>query len=162
VGIMANAFAQITAAGAQHSKELFEINKAAGIANAITSTYQGAAKALEWGWPMGPIFAGLITADGMAKVKAIQSQQFSGGGGAAPSSSAGGGVPSTQPAARAGGGVPSTQPAARAGGQQQQQQEPQRIFVEFAGDDDKRVSLREMRQNIRQLKDENPDSELVF
>ena len=77
---------QITAGVAQHNRTLFEINKVAAIGNAIISTLEGAAKALEWGWPMGPIFAGLMYASGMARVAAIISTQYgSGGAGSAPS-----------------------------------------------------------------------------
>jgi hypothetical protein len=86
--------AQITAAGAQHNKTLFNLNKVAGIANAIMSTYQGAAKALEWGFPLGPIFAGIIVASGLAQVAAIKSTQF-GGGTSAPSIGFGAAVPTT-------------------------------------------------------------------
>lgn len=64
------------------SRKMFEIGKAAGIANAVISTYQGAAKALELGWPLGPIAAAAITANGFAQVSAIRSQSFGGGGGA--------------------------------------------------------------------------------
>jgi hypothetical protein len=60
---------------------MFKLNKIAAISNAIVSTYQGMTKALEWGWPMGPIFAGLIGAAGFANVQAIRSQSFQGGGG---------------------------------------------------------------------------------
>lgn len=38
----------------------------------------------------------------------------------------------------------------------------QRIYVEFEGDDDQRVPLREFRQQIRRIKEENPDAEVVF
>jgi hypothetical protein len=75
--------AQVTAAGAQHNKDLFELNKIANIANAVMSTYSGATKALEWGWPLGPIFAGIITAAGIANVAAISRTQFQGGAPAA-------------------------------------------------------------------------------
>lgn len=76
--------ANITAAGAQHDKKLFELNKVAGIANAIVSTYTGASAALKWGWPLGPVFAGIIIAAGLANVRAISSAKF-GGGTSAPS-----------------------------------------------------------------------------
>ena len=145
VGIMSNAFAQITAAGAQHNKKMFEMNKAAGIANAIVSTYQGMAKALEWGWPMGPIFAGLIGASGFAKVSAIQSQSFSGSGGAAPSASAGGGVPAVQDVGR----------------QQQQDsgaQQTQEIIVDMRGSrsDDESVIGRVIEEIDERVRDGMP------
>ena len=63
------------------NRKMFEIGKAAGIANAVVSTYTGAAKALELGWPVGPIAAAAITAKGFAQVSAIRSTSFGGGGG---------------------------------------------------------------------------------
>lgn len=81
VNTLSNAFAQITAAGATENKKLFKLNKAAAIGNALVSTYQGMAKALEWGYPMGPIFAAVIGAAGFAQVQSIRSQSFQGGGG---------------------------------------------------------------------------------
>lgn len=84
--------ANITAAGAQHDKRLFELNKVAGIANAIVSTYTGASAALKWGWPLGPIFAGVIIAAGLANVRAIASAKF-GGGTSAPSIGGGSATP---------------------------------------------------------------------
>ena len=71
----------ITAEGAKHSKKMFELNKKAAMANVIVSTAMGAAKALEWGWPLGPIFAGLIVANGLAQLKTIRNQSFNGGAG---------------------------------------------------------------------------------
>jgi len=65
--------------GNKGSRRMFELNKIAGIAEATISTYRGAAKALELGWPMGPIAAAAITAQGLAQVASIQSQTFSGG-----------------------------------------------------------------------------------
>lgn len=88
-GMAVDAFGQILNAFSGNSRKIFEIQKAAGIANAIVSTYTGASKALELGWPLGPIAAAAITAKGFAQVAAIKSQSFGGGGGS--SSSAGGG-----------------------------------------------------------------------
>lgn len=93
VGIYAGAFSSITAIGAQHSKTMFEANKAAGIAEATVSTYVAAAKALaELGPIAGPIAATAITAMGLAQVAAISSTTFVGGGGGTTPSLAGGGV----------------------------------------------------------------------
>lgn len=69
------------------SRKMFEIGKVAGIANATVSTLTGAAKALELGWPLGPIAAGAIALNGFAKVQAIQSQSFGGSGGASAAAS---------------------------------------------------------------------------
>lgn len=48
-----------------------EAGKAAGLASAMISTYTAAAKALEVGPIMGPIFAAIITAQGLAQVAKI-------------------------------------------------------------------------------------------
>jgi uncharacterized protein with PIN domain len=94
VGILSSAFADITQVAGRENRKLFEVNKAAGIANAIVATYQGAAEALKLGWPLGPIAAGAITASGLAQVSSIKSASF--GGGAAPSvSSTSAGLPTT-------------------------------------------------------------------
>lgn len=95
--------ADMTAGVARENKAMFNLNKIAGIANATVSTFQGMAKALEWGFPLGPIFAGVIGAAGFAQVKAIASQQFGSGGGAAPSLA--GGTPAT-PVTPVSGGTP--------------------------------------------------------
>src|SRR5690606_219290 len=85
VKTVAGYMTEMTAGLAQHSKTMFEVNKAAGIANAVVATYQGMAEALKLGWPLGPIAAAAIGAQGFAQVAAIKSQSFSGAGGAAPS-----------------------------------------------------------------------------
>jgi hypothetical protein len=68
------------------SRKLFEIGKAAAIAQSIVATYQGMSEALKLGWPLGPIAAASIGAQGFAQVASIKSQSFgsSGGGAAAP------------------------------------------------------------------------------
>lgn len=73
---------------AGQSKTLFKINQIAGIANAVVSTAQGAAKALELGFPLGLIAAAAITAAGVAQIQTIRSASFEGGGGG----SSGGGL----------------------------------------------------------------------
>jgi hypothetical protein len=80
------------------SRKMFEIGKAAAIANATISTLTGASKALELGWPLGPIAATAIAANGFAKVAAIKSQSFGGGGGS-------GGASNTASATAGGQGV---------------------------------------------------------
>ncbi len=86
--------AQITAGASQHNKTMFQLNQLAGASNAIVSAHVGATKAMEWGWPLGPIFAGIIWAAAIANVNAIRSAKF-GGGTSAPSIGAGGAVPTT-------------------------------------------------------------------
>jgi len=63
-----------------HSRKMFEIGKAAAIANAIVSTALGVTKAMEIpfiGWAMAP----LVAAAGIAQIQAIRSTTFGGGGG---------------------------------------------------------------------------------
>ena len=62
-----------------HSRKMFEIGKAAAIANAIVSTALGVTKAMEIpfiGWAMAP----LVAAAGIAQIQAIKSTTFGGGG----------------------------------------------------------------------------------
>ena len=87
---VSGALMDMTASAATESRTMFEINKAASIANAVIGTLTGATKALEWGFPMGPIFAGVIAAAGAINIGKIASTSF-GGGGAGSVGSAGGG-----------------------------------------------------------------------
>ena len=65
----------------KHSKKLFAIQKAAGIANALVSTYQGAAKSMSaYPFPLNVGMAAASVASGMAQVAAIRAQSFDGGG----------------------------------------------------------------------------------
>lgn len=89
---MAGLLESLTASTAQKSREMFEINKIASMANAIVSTFEGANKALAMG-PWGIPLAGVIIAAGLANVANIASTHF--GSGAAPS--AGGGGPGVTP-----------------------------------------------------------------
>lgn len=81
-------------------KKEFEIGKAAAIANATISMFEGIGKSWEYGPILGPIFAALVGAAGMMNIRQIRSQQFGGGGaanvGATPSMSVGStGLPDT-------------------------------------------------------------------
>jgi hypothetical protein len=62
------------------SRKLFEIGKAAAIANAIIDTHAGMTKALAQGGFWGIAMAAAVAAKGFASVSAIRSQQFGGGG----------------------------------------------------------------------------------
>jgi hypothetical protein len=74
----------MTAGVAQNNRALFNINKVAGIANAIVSTHEGAAKALSfYPPPLSFAMAAVQVAAGLARVAAIRATQF--GSGAAPS-----------------------------------------------------------------------------
>lgn len=86
-----DALGAIVNATAGNSKKMFEVQKALGIANSVISTYTGMSKALELGWPLGPIAAASIAAKGFAQVAAIRSQSFGGGGGGARGAVGGGG-----------------------------------------------------------------------
>ena len=66
---------------AKHSKKLFAVQKAAAIADALVSTYQGAAKAMgAYPPPINFAMAAASIAGGMAQVSAIKAQSFEGGG----------------------------------------------------------------------------------
>lgn len=69
------------------SRKMFEVGKAAAIANSIISTYEGVAKAWGLGPILGPPMAALVAASGFAQVANIRKQQFRGGGGSAASAS---------------------------------------------------------------------------
>jgi len=106
---VAGALAEMTASTANSNKKMFELNKAAGITNAIINTYEGVTKALaSYPPPISFAMAGAQLAAGMAQVSAIKNQSFGGKGGggsvAAPSTIAGGGGGAT-PAAVGGGGA---------------------------------------------------------
>ena len=60
------------------NKKAFQMYKAFAMGEAIISTYQGVAKGLAKGFPLGYIEAGITLAKGMAQVSAIKSQQFQG------------------------------------------------------------------------------------
>jgi hypothetical protein len=78
-------FTAITAGLASHNKKMFELNKAAGITQAIISAYVGISKTLEtYPFPLSAVMAAAQAAIAFAQVQAISSQSF-GGGAAAPS-----------------------------------------------------------------------------
>ena len=63
------------------SKKLFAIQKAASIAKAIMSTYEGATKAMAaYPPPINFAMAAAVVAGGLAQVSSIRSQSFDGGG----------------------------------------------------------------------------------
>jgi len=90
-GSLSHGIAALDQAG-RTNKKAFELSKKAKIAQAVIATYTGAAEALKWGWPMGPIFAGMIAAMGAIQIKAINATSFGGGSG---SVNTGGGSVST-------------------------------------------------------------------
>lgn len=103
-GMIAGYLADITAGVARENKAMFELNKAAGIANAIVSAYEGISKTLgAYPYPINIALAAAHAAAAFAQVSAIKSQSFSSGGGAAPSLA--GGTPAT-PVTPVNGGTP--------------------------------------------------------
>jgi hypothetical protein len=104
-GIVAGELEGITAGVAQHNKVLFNINKAAGIANAIVSMHEGVAKSLAtYPMPMAAVMAAVHAAAGLARVSAIASTQYQGGGKGAAPSQAGTPATPTVPAGNGNGG----------------------------------------------------------
>ena len=89
VAQVAGSLQSMTSSTASENKKMFEINKAAGIANAIVNTYQGISKSLSaYPMPLAGVMAAAHAAAGFAQVNAIKSQSFGGGG-----SAGGGGAP---------------------------------------------------------------------
>lgn len=96
--------ADMTAGVARENKAMFEINKTAGIANAIVSAYEGISLTMsKYPYPLNVGMAAAHAAAAFAQVNAIRSQSFGGGGGSAPSLA--GGTPAT-PVTPVQGGVP--------------------------------------------------------
>jgi hypothetical protein len=88
VKTVAQSLIQMTQSVTRESRAMFNINKAASIANAIVSTYEGINKALAaYPPPFSFAMAAAQAAAGFANVRAISSQQF-GSASAAPSVSA--------------------------------------------------------------------------
>jgi hypothetical protein len=98
---------QQTAGVAQHSKAMFEINKAAGIVTTTIDTIQAVVKAWkDYGWPVGAVVGAAIAAAGAAQVAAISSTKF--GSKTAPSQAATPPVPTAPQGGGGGGGESST------------------------------------------------------
>lgn len=92
---------QQTAGVAHQNRAMFELNKAAGIANTVVNTAQAIMKVwADPGYPMAIPLTAIVAAAGVAQLNAIKSAKFGGGGGLAPSQAA---TPAT-PVAPAGGG----------------------------------------------------------
>lgn len=81
-GALTNTFSNILSKAAKHNKALFEINKVAGIANAVVSTAQGAAEALKLPFPFNLVASATVAAAGYAKIQSIRSASYGGGSGA--------------------------------------------------------------------------------
>lgn len=86
MGDAANAFYELSG---NKSKELFALNKAFSIGQAIMNTYEGASKAIAQGGIFGGIMAAAVIAMGMAQVAKIASTQPGSSGGSGGSMSGG-------------------------------------------------------------------------
>ena len=88
----------LTQGVAQHNRGLFELNKAAGIAQAIINMHEGVSETLsKYPWPLAGLMAAAHAAAGLVRVKAIESASYSGGGSAAAPSLAGTGGGAGEP-----------------------------------------------------------------
>lgn len=85
---LSSTFGAISTLMNSESRRLFEIGKAAAIANATIDMYQGVMKAWALGPLLGPPLAALVAVAGVANIQGIASTSFGGGGTAAPSTSA--------------------------------------------------------------------------
>lgn len=78
--------ASMTAGVAQQNRKLFELNKIAGIANAIVNAYTGISKTLAtYPYPWNLAMAAAHAVVAFAQVQSINKAQFGGGGAGAPS-----------------------------------------------------------------------------
>lgn len=135
--------ANITAGVANHNKGLFELNKAAGIANAIINTYEGVSKSLSaYPMPLAAVMAAAHLASGMAQVAAIKSTQF--GSGSAGATSVGGAPVTTAPSNIA--QLPQQQTAEAV------QEKPQTVYINI--EPDANYNGRQLRQLMEQLSEQ--------
>lgn len=97
--------ANITAGVAQSNRKLFEINKVAGISNAIINAYEGISRTMaKYPYPLNMAMAALHGAAAFAQVNAIRSASF-GGGGSAPSIAGGTPAAPVSPVSSGDGGI---------------------------------------------------------
>ena len=119
----------LTSGVAQHDKKMFQLNKAAGIANAVINTYEGVTNALAaYPPPISFAMAAAQLAAGLAQVNAIKSQTFTGGGGVSPS------VAGTTGATGTVATVPAATQTRQAGTRLGDDEQNQRIIIELDGD----------------------------
>jgi hypothetical protein len=95
---VASELANITAGVASESRKMFELNKIAGIANAVVSAYEGIALTMsKYPYPVSVGMAAAQAAAAFAQVNAIKSASFGGSGGVAPSLAGGTPAPAMTP-----------------------------------------------------------------
>jgi len=100
--------ANITANVAANSRKMFEMNKIAGIANAVLNAYEGISLTMaKYPFPINIGMAAAHAAAAFAQVTAIKSQSFGGGGGVAPSLAGSTPAPATTPVTQ---GAPGSSP----------------------------------------------------
>lgn len=92
LNILFSETAEATAGLAQYSRTVFEINKAAGLANAAVSIATGVAKALELGFPQGILAAIEVGLEGAAQIRTINEAKFGSGSVTTPGVSSGSSV----------------------------------------------------------------------
>lgn len=136
----------------QHSRKMFELTKAARLADAvinIPSTVMAAVKhgTEMGGWPVGAAMGAAALASQLAQLRAIQSSTFGGG------SSGGGG----------GGGVSAPSVGSVGGGQEQQQQPLTQRFVNInlSGSDNSMYSKGAVRDLITRINEEVKDGAVL-
>jgi hypothetical protein len=113
--ILTGALGQISSLMSSNNEVMFNIGKAASIANASISTIEGATKALSYGPFLGPVLAAAIYAAGAINIAQIASTRI------------GGGIPSPTNTTFSGGSIsnPTPQIAYSAPSQSQNQQQTQ-------------------------------------
>jgi hypothetical protein len=89
---VAGSIMQMTSGVAAGNKKMFELHKAASLAQAVVSlpaaiidSYKNAG-----GWPLGATAAAAMAAAGAAQIQQIKNAKFGGGGGSAPAAASGG------------------------------------------------------------------------
>lgn len=110
VSLVADKLIAMTAATAQHSRAMFEINKVASIAKATIDGYEAVQSSYKFGASIGgPVvgaaFAAVAVAATAANISAIAKTQFNGGGkGVSPNNATQAPIPVTQAGGGGGGG----------------------------------------------------------
>lgn len=132
---------------AKQSKEGFAMQKAFALANAAVTLPSAVMKSFDngGGYPWGLIPAGLMLAQGLNQISAINSTSF-GGGGAAPSISGGGGGGSTSPSAPVVSGLPEGSTALPSA----EEQRTQTVSISLNGAGYSKENVRELIESINE------------
>lgn len=135
----------------QHSRKMFELTKAARLAEAailLPSTVMTAAEkgTKIGGWPLGLAMGAAAAASQLANLRAIQSASFGGGGGGSSGSAGGGG----------------SVPSAASQGQQEQAPLQQRfVNIGLSGSDNTMYTKDSVRELIKRLNEEVKDGAVL-